>query len=380
MKRKLPIFLLAFAISICVIAEMPLAACAVQVKSDDGQAMVSSEEEDTDAAPVYADQLAQGDYEISVESSSPMFRITKCVLHVADGKMTADMTLGGTGYSKLYMGTDKEAAKAADSDCIAYTEGEDGAYTYTVPVEALNKDTDCAAFSIRKQKWYPRTLVFKSGNIPQSAVIAATSSIGDNTPDSTASKSSDENTSSKGKDAYKKASSTAASKIKYDIISLPDGDYKIPVKMTGGSGRASISSPADMTVKNGKATAKIKWSSPNYDYMVINGLLYEPVNKSGNSEFEIPVTKFDGNMKVIADTTAMSQPYEVEYTLDFISDKAARQGVSTKTKGIILIVIIVAVAAAGYTRGRMRRGKREYDEMTAAEEEAIDQQKSGRKQ
>lgn len=35
--------------------------------------------------------------------------------------------------------------------------------------------------------------------------------------------------------------------------------------------------------------------------------------------FEIPVTVFDRKMAVAADTTAMSTPHEIEYTLQFDS-------------------------------------------------------------
>ena len=87
--------------------------------------------------------------------------------------------------------------------------------------------------------------------------------------------------------------------------------------MTGGSGKASIKSPAKMKISNGFATATIEWSSSHYDYMVVNNIKYEPVSDTGNSVFEIPITKFDGGMEVIADTTAMSEPHEITYTLNF---------------------------------------------------------------
>ncbi len=37
-----------------------------------------------------------------------MFRITECELTVKDGSMSAVMTMGGTGYLKLYMGTGRK--------------------------------------------------------------------------------------------------------------------------------------------------------------------------------------------------------------------------------------------------------------------------------
>ena len=83
-----------------------------------------------------------------------------------------------------------------------------------------------------------------------------------------------------------------------------------------------MDSPAKLTVSGGKATARIVWSSPNYDYMVVDGTKYLPVENpdSENSTFEIPVAGFDYPLPVRADTTAMSQAHEIEYTLTFDSE------------------------------------------------------------
>ena len=81
-----------------------------------------------------------------------------------------------------------------------------------------------------------------------------------------------------------------------------------------GSGRASIQSPAQITVTDGAATATLEWSSPNYDYMLVNGEKYLPVNTEGNSVFEVPVEALDAPLTMIGDTVAMSTPHEVEYT------------------------------------------------------------------
>ena len=102
-------------------------------------------------------------------------------------------------------------------------------------------------------------------------------------------------------------------------LNLKDGEYTAEVAMEGGSGRATIDSPTDISVKDGKVTASIEFSSPYYDYMIVDGEKYEPVNTDGNSTFEIPVTGFDYNMPISADTTAMSTPHEIDYTLYFDS-------------------------------------------------------------
>ena len=103
-------------------------------------------------------------------------------------------------------------------------------------------------------------------------------------------------------------------------VDMSDGTYKIDVVLGGGSGRATITSPATLVVKEGCAYAQIEWSSSHYDYMKVGETTYDPINTDGNSVFELPVTVMDKPMDVIADTTAMSVPHEIEYTLTFASD------------------------------------------------------------
>lgn len=116
--------------------------------------------------PVYADSINDGTYSIEVKSSSSMFRIVDCQLTVSEGKMTVAMTLSGKGYEKIFLGTREEASRAQDSDFSYFAETSEGKYCYEIPVEALDKEIDCAGFSIRKQKWYDRKLVFQSETLP----------------------------------------------------------------------------------------------------------------------------------------------------------------------------------------------------------------------
>lgn len=127
-------------------------------------------------------------------------------------------------------------------------------------------------------------------------------------------------------------------------IDRADGEYSIEVEMTGGSGRASITSPAVLIVEDGRAYARIEWSSSHYDYMIVDGEKYLPVNEEGNSVFEIPILVFDEAMTVIGDTTAMSVPHEVEYELTFHEDSITGGGAATdRTPVIAAILIICAV-------------------------------------
>lgn len=99
-----------------------------------------------------------------------------------------------------------------------------------------------------------------------------------------------------------------------------DGDYTAAVTLSGGSGRATVSSPAALRCEDGTFRATIVWSSPNFDYMKVDGERYDPISEPGsNSAFEIPVAAFDTPLAVVADTVAMSEPHEVEYTLTFDS-------------------------------------------------------------
>lgn len=231
--------------------------------------------------PVLADAIKDGVYEIKVDSSSSMFQITECELTVRDGAMSAVMTMSGTGYLKLYMGT------GADADFIPFAENADGKHTFKVPVEALDKGIDCSAFSKKKEKWYDRVLVFRADSLPA--------------------------------EAFADGRVAAAESLK-----LEDGSYTVAVRLEGGSGRASVETPAALRIEDGKAFATIIWSSSNYDYMKVGGEKFDLVNTEGNSSFEIPVSAFDWKMPVIADTIAMSEPHEVEYTLVFDSTTIKR--------------------------------------------------------
>ena len=99
---------------------------------------------------------------------------------------------------------------------------------------------------------------------------------------------------------------------------ITDGVYTAEVTLTGGSGRASVESPAKVVIANGKATATIIWSSPFYEYMLVGENRYEPIQEDGNATFEIPI-QLDADMAVSASTVAMSQPHLVDYTLHFDS-------------------------------------------------------------
>ena len=125
-----------------------------------------------------------------------------------------------------------------------------------------------------------------------------------------------------------------------------DGEYSIQVDLEGGSGKASVTSPTILTVEDGKAYAQIQWSSSNYDYMIVDGKKYLPVNEEGgNSEFEIPVLAMDEAMPVIADTTAMGTPHEINYTLTFYSDSigSKSQMPQEAAKRVVAVALLIII-------------------------------------
>ncbi len=251
--------------------------------ADSGQMATVEEVVNESYVPVYAQALKNGEYEISADSSSSMFNITACTLHVEDGGMYAVMTMSGTGYEYVYPGTGEEAAAAEESEYIPFVENENGEHTFTIPVEALDAGTQCAAFSKKKELWYDRTLVFRADSLPVSAFA----------------------------DGYFVTAGTLA---------LEDGEYSVDAVLSGGSGKAYVESPALLEVKDGEAFVTVVMSSKNYDYMRIEDETYFPVNEEGNSTFVIPIVFFDRGMTVFADTVAMSVPHEIEYQLTFDSD------------------------------------------------------------
>ena len=238
--------------------------------------------------PVLGEKLLTGDYAVTVDSSSSMFRIVEAVLHVTDGELTATITMSGTSYLYVYPGTALEAATGDKSAWIGYTEDSEGRYCFTIPVTALDAGVSCAAYSKNKELWYDRTLLFRADSLPI--------------------------------EAFREGFFVTA-----ESLGLEDGDYLVDVSLSGGSGRAKLASPAELHVENGACTATLVWGSKNYDYMRIGETRYLPLPNRETSTFEIPVEIFDRNVAVIADTVAMSEPHEIEYRLLFSSESLQLQ-------------------------------------------------------
>lgn len=315
--------------------------------------------------PIYGCVIKDGSYKVDVSSSSYFFNVDDCLLTVKDGEMKAKMTISSHSYLLLYLGTGEEAAAAPAEDYVDFVD-ENGRCTFTIPVEALNAGIDCAAFSKNRSKWYDRVLVFEAASLPPEALpfelpdyskIEKAMKAYESTETTEAGQ--DEETSRTGSSATSADAWEAAEAMD---VGLKDGEYSIEVNMTGGSGRASISSPTLLTVKDGKAYGRLIWSSTYYDYMIVGGEKFLNETKDGgNSVFTIPISAMDKVIPVIADTTAMGNPVEISYSLTFyegsIGDKGLIPQEAAKKVLIFALIIIVVGAIINHFVKMKRKGR-----------------------
>ena len=232
-------------------------------------------------------QLPDGVYTAEFSTDSSMFHVSeacdgKGTLTVKDGVMTIHISLGSKKILNLYPGLAEDAAKDGavllepTTDTVTYSDGmTEEVYGFDVPVPMIGEEFDLALIGT-KGKWYDHK-------------VKVSDPVAEGAADT------------------------------FDLSAVEDGSYTIELTMEGGSGRASIQSPAQLAIADGAATATLEWSSPNYDYMLVNGEKYLPVNTEGNSVFEVPVEALDVPLTMIGDTVAMSTPHEVEYTVTFHS-------------------------------------------------------------
>ena len=244
---------------------------------DAAEAQTAAESENGgESAAESKPELPDGVYIADFSTDSSMFHVSeacdgKGTLTVEDGKMTIHISLGSKNIVNLYPGLASDAQKeGADIleptvDTVTYSDGfTEEVNGFDVPVPVLEQEFDLALLG-KKGKWYDHKVIV-SNPVAQ------------------------------------------------------DGTYTVEITFEGGSGKAKILSPVTVTVKDRTATATLQWDSPNYDYMIVDGKKYLPVNADGDSVFEVPVPAFDEPVTVIGDTVAMSKPHEVEYTLTFHSD------------------------------------------------------------
>lgn len=127
---------------------------AEQSTQEKAESEQSATSEKTGAIP------ADGTYEIQVDTDSSMFRSEKCVLTVKDGTCTAELTLPGEGFSKLFFGSAADAETAQKEQVYEYHLNDEGKYTFDVPVSKLDEELTIAAFGQRRDTWYDHTITF----------------------------------------------------------------------------------------------------------------------------------------------------------------------------------------------------------------------------
>lgn len=107
------------------------------------------------------------------------------------------------------------------------------------------------------------------------------------------------------------------------MASLPEGDLKAEITLSGGTGKTTIQSPADVHIENGVITAEIVWSSSNYDLMIVDGREYTPVSVDGGAKFVVEIPSLNEPLNIQARTVAMSTPHLIDYTITVSSEETA---------------------------------------------------------
>ena len=264
-----------------------LTACTAAPAASQSAAASSAASVQAQSAPA----LADGVYQASFSTDSSMFHANeacdgKGVLTVQNGQMSIYVTLAGKGIVNLFSGTAEDAQKPGAEwlqptlETVHYSDGTtDEANAFLIPVPYLDEEFDVALVG-KKGTWYDHKV-----------------SVSDPEP---------------------LADDTAESEVP------ADGSYTVEAVLQGGSGKASVQSPARLTVENGAMTATVIWSSKNYDLMIVNGQEYTPTYENELSCFTIPVSALGTPLPVQAETTAMSQPHMIDYTLTFSSPEAVQ--------------------------------------------------------
>ncbi|MBO5208266.1 MAG: iron transporter [Lachnospiraceae bacterium] len=255
-----------------------------ETETEEGEELPSEEETEKETV------LPDGVYAAEFDTDNSMFRVNeaydgKGTLTVENGEMIIHVSLASKNIVNLYTGLAEDAQKEGAEllyptvDTVTYSDGWiDEVYGFDIPVPVLDEEFDVALIGT-KGKWYDHKVIVSNPEPLQDETVQA-----------------------------------------FNTQELEDGNYTVELTLEGGSGKAEVLSPATVVVVEGTMTATIQWSSPNYDYMIVDGEKYLPVNTEGNSVFEIPVKIFDEPIDVIGDTVAMSTPHEIEYTLTFHSD------------------------------------------------------------
>ena len=118
-------------------------------------------------------------------------------------------------------------------------------------------------------------------------------------------------TSASGPDSF----SASEAGLQTDTSEEVSGTELVDITFEGGSGKAHVISPVEVTHEGGKSYARLVFSSTKYDYVIADGVKYENETPGENSTFTVPVDSFDEPFDFIGDTLAMSTPHEIKYRI-----------------------------------------------------------------
>ena len=223
--------------------------------------------------------LEDGVYSVDFESDGAMFHVNevyggKGTLTVSGGRGSVRLVMPSKNICALYLGkaADAKAEGAAviepTVETVEYPDGlAEEVYAFELPVPALDEEFDLALIG-KKGRWYDhRARLANPARVP--------------------------------------------------APTLEPGEYRIPVALEGGSGRAKITTPAKVVYDGERYLVTVEWSSPNFDYARVGGEKYAPLPDRKNSTFELPFASLDAPVDAVFDSVAMSAPHEIEYTLIF---------------------------------------------------------------
>ena len=286
---------------------------------------------------------ADGLYTIGVSSSAKMFKIMDCILRVEDGKMTAVLTMSGSGYGYLYQGTSAEADAAPTESWTPYFENADGKHRFAIEIPALDEEIPMASWSIRYEKWYDRSLQFFSDTLKPYQEIA---------PDGVYSAEIISDTGLNGATAilYSKDGEMTleTDNLSMELLSL---DTRIPVEngwikveslslephtVTAPDGVYSAQVQTDsnllrftgcrLTIVNGEMTALLTAKNNNFDYIYLgpaadanvdpDGWIRAEHNVDGAYTYTIPVASLDNTIQIATYSARKKLWYDRELIID----------------------------------------------------------------
>ena len=294
-------------------------------------------------------QVSDGSYKVNVDTKTlkgeqAMFKVTDCTLTSKNGEMVAELTLSGTGYTQVYMGSSAEVMLADPSKRISCGE-KNGVHTFTVPVSLLDTGIQIAAYGKKGKKWYDYVITFASASMKNlnnsNSTNGTTGNNGNTNQGNNTSQNTNFGTGTTSGNTGTNQTPDKESKYEADLnggtarvnsaTTLADGVYT-PDKFSwsGGTGKVSISC-TKITVTGGQAYATIVFSSGSYGYVKANGNTYYPTATGSTSTFVIPV-ELNKNNTIIGMTTKMSTAHEISYSI-FIYLSAAAKADGTTVSG-----------------------------------------------